>query len=174
SFWCHRFIETRTDIPLAERLRLAQFLCYGISDVLFKAAAAHNASHVDILCPYFDLEFFNFVQFLPTRYKFRRLYGKYLQKKLLFRKIPEAILKRPKRGFIMDFVEFGVDATRALTDRYLNRKRLSETGLFDTNFALQCVENYYRGDSNMGPKLWTLLMFEMWREKMSVTSVAGV
>ena len=36
SFWSHRFLESRTDIPIAERLRLAQFLCYGISDVLFK------------------------------------------------------------------------------------------------------------------------------------------
>jgi hypothetical protein len=104
SFWCHRFLQSRTDIPLAERLRLA----------------------------------------------------------------------RPKRGFIMDFVEFGVDKTRALTDRYLTRKRLNETGLFNAEFALKCVDDYYRGDTNMGPKLWTLLMFEMWREKLSITGVAGV
>ena len=174
SFWCHRFLESRTDIPVAERLRLAQYLCYGISDVLFKAGAGHNASLVDILCPYFDLDFFNFVQFLPTKYKFRRLYGKYLQKQLLYRKIPRAILERPKRGFVMDFVEFGVDTTRALTDRFLTRKRLAETGLFNVDFALKCVEDYYHGDSNMGPKLWTLLMFEIWREEFSVTGAAGM
>jgi asparagine synthase (glutamine-hydrolysing) len=93
---------------------------------------------------------------------------------LLYRKIPRKLLERPKRGFIMDFVEFGVDRTRALTDRYLTRRRLDETGLFDTEFALECVNNYYRGDTNMGPKLWTLLMFEMWRERLSITGVAGV
>jgi asparagine synthase (glutamine-hydrolysing) len=174
SFWCHRFLNSRRDIPLAERLRLAQFLCYGISDVQFKASAAHQASQVDILCPYLDLDLFNFVQFLPTRFKYRRGYGKYLQKKLLYRKVPKRFLERPKRGFIMDFVEFGVDATRALTDRYLTRKRLGETGLFNVDFALKCVADYYHGDTNMGPKLWTLLMFEIWREKLSVTGVAGM
>jgi asparagine synthase (glutamine-hydrolysing) len=173
SFWCHRFLQARADIPLAERLRLAQFLCYGINDVLFKASGAHNASQVDILCPFFDLDLYNFVQFLPTRYKFRGLYGKYLQKKLLYRKVPPRLLDRPKRGFIIDFVEFGVETTRALTDRYLTRKRLNETGLFNADFALRCVEDYYHGDRNMGPKLWTLLMFEIWRESCGVTSIAN-
>ena len=163
SFWIYRFLEKRKDIPLAERLRLGQYICYGINNVLYKSRQAHDANLVDLICPYYDLQLFNFIQFLPTRYKFRGLYGKYLQKKLLYRYVPEKMLSRPKRGFVMDFVEFGMAPLRSLTDKYLNRKRLDETGMVNTDFALKCVEDYYKGDTNMGPKLWTLLMFEMWR-----------
>lgn len=140
----------------------------GISDVLYKSACAHAVAGVELLCPYYDFDVFDYVQFLPTKYKFRRLYGKYLQKKLLYRRIPRHVLERPKRGFVMDFVEFGIEPIRSLTDKYLNRKRLSETGLVNPDFAIKCVEDFYRGDTNMGPKLWTLLMFELWREKFSI------
>lgn len=167
SFWIYRFLEKRKDIPLAERLRLGQYICYGINSVLYKSRQAHDASLVDLICPYYDSQVFNFVQFLPTKYKFRRFYGKYLQKKLLYKYVPKKILDHPKRGFVMDFAEFGAAPLRALTDKYLSKKRLDETGIVNTNFALKCVEDYYKGDTNMGPKLWTLLIFEMWRDRFS-------
>ncbi|MFA5062563.1 MAG: asparagine synthase-related protein [Candidatus Omnitrophota bacterium] len=165
SFWVYRFLEKRKDIPLAERLRLAQYICYGINNVLYKSEQAHSASLVELVCPYYDAELFNFVQFLPTKYKFRRFFGKYLQKKLLYKYVPKKMLDRPKRGFVVDFAEFGMAPLRALTDKYLSKKRLDETGIINTSFALQCVEDYYRGDTSMGPKLWTLLVFGMWCDR---------
>ena len=168
SFWVHRFLESRSDIPVAERVRLAQYVCYGISSALQKSRGTHDACGVDLVCPYYDVELCDFVNYLPTRYKFRRLYGKYLQKRLLYRHVPRRLLERPKRGFIMDFVEFGVAPIRALTDRYLAPARLREAGYVDADFATRCVEAFYGGDTNMGPKLWTLLMFELWREEAGI------
>jgi asparagine synthase (glutamine-hydrolysing) len=109
-----------------------------------------------------------FVQCLPSKYKFRKGSGKYLHKRLLFRYISSDIMKRPKRGFRIDYSEFGVDTLRGLTDEYLTKKSLQETGYLNVDFALECVDNYYRGDRRMGPLLWTLLVFEMWRKQSSM------
>jgi len=168
TFWTQRFIEGRPDIPLAERLRLAQYLCYGISSTLYKSCCVHDANLLKFQCPFYDPELVKFIQFLPTKFKFKRMYGKYLQKQLLYRKFPREMIDRPKRGFMMDFKELGEGTIKHLADQYLTKKRLNETGLINADFALKCVDDYFKGDSNMGPKMWTLLIFELWREKFSI------
>ena len=78
------------------------------------------------------------------------------------------ILNRPKRGFRIDYSEFGADTLRGLTDEYVNKKTLSETGYLNVPFALKCVDDYFKGDIRMGPLLWALLVFEMWRKQYSM------
>jgi asparagine synthase (glutamine-hydrolysing) len=164
DFPVHAFLGSRTDIPASERLLLAEHMFYGMDDVLCKATSCHDFWGVSLLRPFYDQPLFEFCRGLPTRYKFRRGRGRYLQKLLLARFLPPRMIHRPKRGFIIDFVEFGADNLRHLTDRYLTRQRLEERGLINADFALECVDEYYRGNRNLGPKVWTLLIFEAWRE----------
>jgi asparagine synthase (glutamine-hydrolysing) len=164
EFQVHAYLKARTDIPISERLLLAEHLFYGMDDVLCKATGAHDAWGVSLLRPFYDQPLFDFCRSLPTRYKFRKGRGRYLQKHLLARYLPAQLIYRPKRGFIIDFVEFGVDSLKHLTDRYLTRRRLEERGLINADYALRCVEQYYQGNRNLGPKVWTLLVFEAWRE----------
>lgn len=163
-FWIRNYLETRTDIPPYERFRHALFITFGTHGVFYKATAIHDALGLEFITPYYDPELFDFVQFLPTKYKFRDGRGKFLHKRLLFRHVPKRLFERPKRGFIINYNEFGLDLLRELTGTYLTRARLDETGLINTAYALECVERYYRGDLRMGPYLWTLLTFEIWRD----------
>jgi len=164
-FWVHNYLKERKDIPPYERFRLALFIAFGTHGVLYKGTGVHDAFNLDFICPYYDPELFDFVQFLPTECKFREKRGKYLHKQLLFKYVPRELLERPKQGFIINYNEFGLQTLRDLTGAYLTRERLDQTGLINADFALKCVENYYKGDSRMGPLLWTLLVFEMWRDK---------
>jgi len=167
TFWIQNFIENRRDIPIAERLRLAQYLGYGVNSALYKSCCAHDVNAIGFQCPFYDEELVNFIQYLPTKYKFNYFYGKHLQKKLLYEKFPPKLLNRPKRGFIFDFKDFGLEMLKSLTDKYLTTERLSETGLMNAEFALRCVEEYFKGNTSLGPKIWTLLIFELWRDKFS-------
>ena len=168
QFRAHRLIMNRTDIPVSERLLLAEHMFYGLDDVLCKATAIHNALGVRLLRPLYDQPLFEFCRFLPTKYKFRRGRGRYLQNRLISRYVPREMIDRPKRGFIVDFVEFGRDEIKGLADKYLSRKRLAETGLFDADYAAELVSAYFSGQKTLGPKMWVLLMFEMWREKFGM------
>ncbi|MFC1799049.1 asparagine synthetase B family protein [Thermodesulfobacteriota bacterium] len=158
------FIKDRTDFPLTERLLLADLVFYGMDDVLIKNIMSHNANHLDLITPFYDNHFFDFCLQLPAKFKFRKGRGKYLQRLLLSDFLLPHMVKRPKRGFIIDFAEFGLQHLRNLTDTYLTRKRVSETGLFNTQSVLTLVNDYFNGNRKLGPKLWTFLMFEMWRE----------
>ena len=166
-FWLRNYLESRKDIPPYERFRLAFFIVFGTHGVLYKGSDIHDILRMDFICPYYEAELFDFVQFLPTEYKFRDGKGKYLHKQLLFRYVPRELLERPKHGVLINYNEFGLDILRDLTNKYLSRKRLDETGLVNADYALRCVEGYYRGDLRMGPLLWTLLVFELWRDKFS-------
>jgi asparagine synthase (glutamine-hydrolysing) len=168
SFEAHRFLESRRDIPISERMLLVEHMFYGLDDVLYKATCSHNVYSVRLLRPYYDSGVFEFSRYLPTKYKFRKGRGRYLQNRLLSKLIPIDLINRPKRGFIVDFVEFGTADLKSLTDKYLSRKRLNETGLINADFAVKCVEDYYNGNLVMGPKLWVLLIFELWRERFSI------
>jgi asparagine synthase (glutamine-hydrolysing) len=163
-----RFIRERVDIPVSERLLLTEHLFYGLDDVLYKATAVHNHLAVNLQRPMYDQPLFDFCRRLPTKYKFRKGRGRYLQSRLIERYVPREMMQRPKRGFIVDFVEFGETDIKRLTDRYLTRKRLDETGLLNADYGVQCVQNYFAGDKTMGPKMWVLLMFEMWRERFGI------
>lgn len=172
TFWGHNFLKNRQDIPLHERLRLLFQTVFVTNCVLHKAWAAHRAASVDMICPYLDIDVVDFVQFLPSTYKRRNGKGKYLHRQLLRRYLPDRLINRPKRGFRINYNEFGVKTLRDLTDEYLTHKSLAETGLLNVGFALECVDGYYRGNSRMGPLLWNLLVFEIWRKKTSWSAPA--
>ena len=168
TFWIHRHLAERRDIPLYERLRIAFSIGFVVNGVLHKGSDIHNSFLIDLICPYYDRDLADFVNSLPTKYKIRGYgFGKYLHKQLLYRYLPPEIWDRPKQGFNINFNEFGMDALRSLTDRYLNRKRIAETGLIDTDLAVRCVDEYYGGNARMGPLLWTLLVFEVWRDRFA-------
>jgi asparagine synthase (glutamine-hydrolysing) len=159
------FLEERRDIPLYERLRYAFSRFFVVNGVLQKSCAVHSALLVNQICPFYDRDLIDFVERLPTCYKIRGVgYGKYLHKKLLYRHIPSTIWDRRKQGFIMNLNEFGLDFLRTVTDRYLHRSRLAESGFFNVDFARKCIEGYYEGNERMGPVLYTLLVFELWRD----------
>jgi asparagine synthase (glutamine-hydrolysing) len=139
-----------------------------LDDVLCKATSTHNAWQVQLLRPFYDQPVFEFCRYLPTRFKFRKGRGRYLQNRLLARYVPHSVIYRPKRGFIVDFVEFGESELKGMTDRYLTRTRLAETGLINADVAIACVNEYFAGNRRLGPKMWVLLMLEIWREKFGI------
>lgn len=166
TFAVHRYLRDRQDIPLYERLRMGFALYFVMHGVLLKSGTIHNAVGVEQICPYYDRDLVDFICALPTRYKIRgKGYGKYLHTRLLERYVPAEVWRGRKRGFIFDFRSFDLAPLRSLTDRYLDRDRLQEAGLFDPGFVRKSVEAYFKGDDRAGPALLTLLIFEMWRDR---------
>lgn len=166
TFAVARYLRDRKDIPLYERLRMAFALFFVMHGVLQKGVGIHNANLVEQVCPYYDRDLVDYICALPTRFKTRgKGYGKYLHKKLIQRYVPPEVFAGPKRGFIFDIREFDPARLRSLTDTYLNPARIQDAGLLDPGFVRTCTEGYLRGDDRMGPAVWSLLVFEMWRER---------
>ena len=54
--------------------------------------------------------------------------------------------------------------TRPLARDLLSPSRLRRQGLFDADFVARLQDEHERGTANHFKPLWTLLMFELWRE----------
>lgn len=100
------FAETRgaTDDPVRNSLAYFQSL-YLVDDILVKADRASMMHSLELRSPFLDTALAEFVNTLPSHFKYRRGKTKYLLKKLLERGpdghpvIPAALLHRPKKGF---------------------------------------------------------------------------
>ena len=89
----------------------------------------------------------------------------YLLKKLLARYVPMALFERPKMGFGVP-IELWIrkDLKTPLLD-YLSSERLKRDGLFNPAVVEQKIKEHLTGQKNHQYRLWSILMWEMWRER---------
>jgi asparagine synthase (glutamine-hydrolysing) len=79
--------------------------------------------------------------------------------------VPTDLFERPKMGFgvpIDCWLRF--DLKDLLLD-YLSTDRLKREGLFNTAMVEQVIAEHLSGRLNHQYRLWSLLMWEMWRER---------
>ena len=76
--------------------------------------------------------------------------------------LPPEILRRPKRGFAVPVAEW----FRGDVDAFARETLLDETtrgrGFFDVAALETILGSHARGKLNIGPGIWSLLMFELW------------
>ena len=156
---------------LSNRILRAQYRTYGIDGVDTKSEQIHMANSLNVVNPFLDNRIIQFSDSIPLKLKYRKGYGKYLNKKVLYRYIPEEYFDRPKRGSGIPFGNLTDRGMRIFIRDYLNEKRLKKEGIFkNTNVIHQATNAYLSGDSFSGHKLWALIIFEIWLEKNNLAS----
>lgn len=151
---------------LSDRILEAQYKTYGIDCVDTKSERANMANSLHVINPYLDNRVIEFAQSLPIHLKYRKGYGKYLNRKLLYKYIPREYFDRPKRGSGVPFGDLTSRGVEMLIRRYLRPERLRGEGIFkDISPIDQAIKSYLSGDHFNGHKLWTLIVFEIWLER---------
>ena len=102
---------------------------------------------------------------LPEDLKYRNGTGKYLLKKLLAKYVPNELFERPKMGFGVPIGRWFQTKLKDLLLDYLAPDRLKQEGLFDHKIVQEIVDEHLYNITNHQNRLWTLLMWEMWRER---------
>ncbi len=132
-----RFLEFYTNFYLAE-------------DILVKTDRASMRVSLESRAPFLDVELADFVRRLPYSAKFRNGRGKYLLRRVLARRLPAAILDRPKRGF-------GVPLVKWLKEL----DRLPEAvvpGLFDERGFARMWDEHRQGHRDHRSGLWSWIV----------------
>lgn len=158
------FRET-VDWPLLSRLMRVDQKTYLPDAMLTKVDRASMANSLEIRVPLLDHRVVEFTAGLPEHYKYRNGTGKYLLKKLLARYLPVSIFERPKMGFGVPIDHWLRCELKDLLLDYLSAERLKREGLFNTNFVEKKIKEHLSGQVNHQYRLWSLLMWEMWRER---------
>lgn len=141
---------------------------YMMDDILVKVDRASMFNALEVRAPFLDTAVVEFLFNLPRTYKLRGLHGKFLLKQLMRDRLPTNIVYRAKKGFGLPVSEWLTKDLRPLLEEYLNRERLVREGLFNPAYVERLIHEHTTRRVDHRKLLWTLLMFELWRERWMV------
>ena len=153
------------NLRLIEKLQILDFHTYLPEDILTKVDRASMAVSLEARVPLLDHRVAEFAYSLPLDLCYRRGIRKYLLKKLLYKYVPESLLKRPKKGFGIPLDEWLRGGAKPYIDEYLNISKLKKEGMFDYVFVDELVKKHLSGKYNYQYPIWTLLQFQLWKDR---------
>ncbi len=163
-----RFEETFRETekwPLLARLMHVDQMTYLPDAMLTKVDRASMAVSLEVRVPLLDHRVVEYTAGLPDNLKFRNGGGKYLLKRLLARYVPKALFERPKMGFGVPIDKWFRGELKELIFDFLSPEHLKKEGLFDHRLVEKKISEHISGKFNHQYRLWTLLMWEMWRKR---------
>ncbi len=75
------------------------------------------------------------------------------------------MFERPKMGFGVPIDRWFRKELKNLLQDYLSPERLKKEGVLDYSLVEKKVKEHLSGRANHQYRLWSLLMWEMWRER---------
>jgi asparagine synthase (glutamine-hydrolysing) len=157
--------EETVDWPLLSRLMRVDQQTYLPDAMLTKVDRASMATSLEVRVPLLDHRVVEFSAALPESFKYRNGTGKYLLKKLLAKYLPTNLFERPKMGFGVPIDRWLRVELKDLLLDYLSAERLKKEGLLNPGIVEQKINEHLSGRNNHQYRLWSLLMWEMWRER---------
>jgi asparagine synthase (glutamine-hydrolysing) len=151
--------------PIISRLMRIDQGTYLVDDLLTKVDRASMAVSLEVRVPLLDHRVVEYTSRLPENFKYRRGVGKYLLKKLLAQYVPSHLFERPKMGFGVPIDRWFRTELKELLLSYLSPERLKKEGLFNEGLVEKKMREHLTGQANHQYRLWSLLMWEMWRER---------
>lgn len=151
-------------LSFAESMMYWDTLSYLNGDILTKVDRASMSVGLEARAPLLDHRIYDYVWRLPIEMKIRNGQGKWLLRQVLKKHIPETLYNRPKQGFSVPIDEWLRGDLRDWAENLLDENTLKEQGHLDYKQIRQVWEHHLKGRGAHANKLWTVLMFQSWRQ----------
>ena len=139
--------------------------CYLQDCVLSKVDRASMAHGLEVRAPFLDTEVVEMVYGLPWTLKLSGWTTKHLLKRSMTGLLPAEIVHRPKKGLGIPVAKWIRGPLRSLATDLLPPDRIRRAGIFRSAEVQRLLDEHLRGRVDNRKPLWTLLAFELWRER---------
>jgi len=146
-----------------QRAMLADLLTYLPEAILVKVDRAAMATSLETRAPLLDHRVLEFSLRLPPAL----VRGKRLLKELVYRRVPRAMVDRPKQGFGVPLARWFRGELRSLLFDELTRERMHAVGVQDYRVVQRMMDEHMSGAAGHGPRLWALLVLALWYDSRS-------
>ena len=151
--------------PLLARSSYIYQKTYLTDDVMMHKDRASMFASLELRVPFLDYRIVDFVNSLPTGYKLRGFTTKYFLKQLMKERLPHDILYRRKRGFSLPMAQWLCRELKPLLLDVLSESAIRREGIFRYPYIKQLIGEHFAGKKNNYRKLWTLALFQLWKER---------
>lgn len=163
-------VAAETPARLIDRMALADQGSYLPDDLLAKVDRASMAVSLEARLPILDHRVVEFAWRLPLQLRVRRGRGKWILRQVLHRRVPPALVDRPKVGFSVPIATWLRGPLRAWGDALLEPRRLRDGGLLDADAVRSSWDAFQeRGTPGEAAGIWAVLMLLAWQETWNAT-----
>ena len=140
-------------------------LLYLPEDILTKVDRMSMAVSLEARVPLLDHHVAEFALTLPEGLLIRGTETKHLLKRLLLRYLPAGLVYRRKQGFAVPLaLWFRRELADMVRDELLSPRAL-DRGILRREGVEALITAHARGDRDLSPQLWSLLVFERWMRR---------
>ena len=164
-----RYAEAETRDPL-NRALYCDFLTLLPDQVLAFVDRLSMAHSVEVRPPFLDHRLIEFAATLPGELKIRNGREKHILKEAVRGLIPQAVIERRKEGFVLPIDHWLLHNLRDKVEETLAPARLAVHGLLRPERVREVLDAHYARTANHGPRIWNLMMFQLWWEKFFAVS----
>jgi len=158
-----RFNELANEVKGADPLSVVQYIdlkTYLPGDILTKVDRASMAHSLEVRVPILDHKFVEYGLRLPADSRIVDGEGKAVFKSALEGFLPDSILYREKKGFIVPAVNWLRDELAPEVEKLKSSEILYDTGLLNRNAISKMVDEHLQGSRDHHTTLWSMLMLE--------------
>jgi asparagine synthase (glutamine-hydrolysing) len=160
DLWDGSMHDKMSDV--VQRMQFIDTMTYLPDDILVKVDRAGMSVGLEVRAPLTDYRLVEFSWQLPRRFKFRHGKQKWLLRELLRRYLPDALIDRPKMGFMFPLGQWLRGPLRDWAENLLDAKSIESEGFLNPGPIRDMWLQHLSGQANWESRLWCVLMFQAW------------
>jgi asparagine synthase (glutamine-hydrolysing) len=161
--WASALLDRFPAAPSVNRLLWLDFLSYLPDNLLAKVDRGTMLASIEARAPYLDREVMELALPAPAALKVRGLTTKVILKAAARGLVPDAVIRRRKRGLSVPVARWLNTGLASLADRHLKAPRL-----FPGAPTARLLTEHRSGRRNHARQLWPILMAELWAERWGI------
>ena len=122
---------------------------------------------IEARTPFLDDEMINYIKNVPSKYLTKMTNSKILLKDIARKYIPDEIINRKKKGFVLPKESWLKKELRNQLIYFASKEFLSKQEIFSYSYLDNLLKKFFSSNKNINltEKTWTFFIFQFWYEK---------